>query len=76
MLMFRFSTKELKQEMRRSSELLVAMLPKSIALQLKNNEKVLAEEFDEVTIFISDIIGFTKICSRSSPMQASASLEL
>ena len=47
------------------------MLPKSVAEQLKKDEAVGAEQFSEVTIFFSDIVGFTAISARSSPIQVS-----
>lgn len=45
------------------------MLPKEVAEQLKNNETVSAESFAETTIFFSDIVGFTVISAKSSPIQ-------
>lgn len=42
-----------------------------VAEQLKNNEKVEAERYEEVTIYFSDIVGFTTISGLSSPMQVS-----
>ncbi|KAK3779967.1 hypothetical protein RRG08_041430 [Elysia crispata] len=62
-------TKALNKEKKRTDTLLYQMLPKSVADQLKQNEVVTAENFNESTIFFSDIQGFTQISARSSPIQ-------
>ncbi len=45
------------------------MLPVSIANDLKANKTVEPEHFDDVTLFFSDIKGFTVLSGNSTPMQ-------
>ncbi|CAB3385272.1 Hypothetical predicted protein [Cloeon dipterum] len=60
---------ELKAEQRRSDTLLFQMLPPSVARQLKHVQEVPAEFYSNVTVYFSDIVGFTEIAAESTPLE-------
>ncbi|XP_069948438.1 uncharacterized protein [Cherax quadricarinatus] len=60
---------ELRREKRRCDRLIYQMLPQPVALQLKKKQSVPAESYKEVSVYFSDIVGFTTLCSDSEPMQ-------
>uniref|UniRef100_A0A3P8SCC6 Guanylate cyclase n=1 Tax=Amphiprion percula TaxID=161767 RepID=A0A3P8SCC6_AMPPE len=61
-------TNQLTAEKARADKLLSSMLP-YIAEQLMAGKSVEPQSYDLVTIFFSDIVGFTSMCSVSSAME-------
>jgi class 3 adenylate cyclase len=59
----------LEIEREKSEQLLLNILPASIASRLKENNSTIADSFTSVTILFADIVGFTKLSSQVSPVE-------
>uniref|UniRef100_A0A8C5X285 Guanylate cyclase n=1 Tax=Malurus cyaneus samueli TaxID=2593467 RepID=A0A8C5X285_9PASS len=62
-------TEQLEVEKQKTEKLLSQMLPLSVAETLKTGGTVEPEYFDQVTIYFSDIVGFTSISALSEPIE-------
>jgi class 3 adenylate cyclase len=60
-------TRELNEEKRKTDELLLSILPKETAEELKKFGKVAPKHFEEVTVLFADFVGFTAQSANLSP---------
>ncbi|XP_062341849.1 retinal guanylyl cyclase 1 [Osmerus eperlanus] len=67
--LIRERTEELEVERQKTDHLLAQMLPKSVAQALKTGQPVEPEHFAVVTLYFSDIMGFTTISALSEPIE-------
>jgi len=56
-------------------DLLYRMMPPRVAEQLKAGQRVEAENFDSVTIFFSDVCGYTELSSSLPPQEVMAMMD-
>jgi class 3 adenylate cyclase len=54
---------------RENERLLLNVLPASIAQKLKQQDGIIAERFDDVSVLFADIVGFTPLSARLSPTE-------
>ncbi|KAK7491894.1 hypothetical protein BaRGS_00016913 [Batillaria attramentaria] len=62
-------TEQLSMEKRMTENLLLRMLPRSVADRLKHGKPVAPEQYEQVSIYFSDIVGFTELSAQSTPME-------
>lgn len=62
-------TESLIEEKLKTEEILYQLLPKFIAEELKKGSVVKPEAFEAVSVFFSDIEGFTSLSAESTPLQ-------
>ncbi|KAI1902601.1 hypothetical protein AGOR_G00017610 [Albula goreensis] len=67
--LIRERTEELEIEKQKTEKLLTQMLPPSVAEALKVGCTVEPEYFEGVTLYFSDIVGFTTISANSEPIE-------
>jgi adenylate cyclase len=58
---------ELDEERTRSTELLLNILPRAIVDRLEAGESLIADRYAQVSVLMSDLVGFTGISSQLSP---------
>ena len=60
-------TQELNAEKEKSDELLLNILPETVALELKNHGASVPKYFDNISVMFIDVTGFTKYSETVSP---------
>ena len=63
------ATALLLQEQEKSERLLLNVLPASIAEILKEEERTIAERFEEVTVLFADVVGSTPLTEELDPVE-------
>jgi class 3 adenylate cyclase len=62
-------TIELQEEKDKTEELLLNILPKETAEELKRNNKVVPQNYDLITVLFTDFKGFTMVAEKLSPIE-------
>jgi len=70
------AAREVARLARENEELLLNILPASIAQRLRSGEAVIADRFDELTVLFADCVGFTEMSSRLPPAKVVEQLNL
>jgi adenylate cyclase len=60
---------QLERERQKSENLLLNILPRSIAQRLKEDQSVIADYFHSTTVLFTDIVGFTKLSENLTPAE-------
>ncbi len=60
---------QLEVEKANNEKLLLSILPRQVVERLNEGETVIADRFDEVSVLISDLVGFTEFSSGTPPAE-------
>jgi len=66
---------EIERQRVQASPLLRAILPAAAAAELETTDVVCPRRFEEVVIFMSDVVSFTKFCDANPPDRVMANLQ-
>ena len=66
---------QLDAEKRRAEALLANILPAAVIARLGRGERTIADRIEPVTVLFADIVGFTRIAARLSPVRLVADLD-
>jgi adenylate cyclase len=66
---------EIERQRARASRLLHAILPAPAAAELEATEEVRPRRFEEVVVFLSDVVAFTRFCDANPPDRVMANLQ-
>ena len=65
----RVAQESLRFQQEQTEQLLLNILPESIAQQLKRYPSTIADSFEAVSVLFADIVGFTEFSARTSPKE-------
>jgi len=60
---------QLEREQQKNEDLLLNILPKSVAERLKHGETMIADSHPDVTVVFADIVGFTELAAQYPPSE-------
>ncbi len=58
---------QIQKEQEKSENLLLNILPESIAQRLKNQDSIIADKFEDISVLFADLVGFTSLSVKLSP---------
>jgi class 3 adenylate cyclase len=70
-----YFVREREREQARSERLLLNVLPAPIAVRLKEQERVIADDLPEATVLFADLVGFTTLAERLPASEVVALLD-
>ena len=72
----RMAQEAVKFQQKQMEDLLLNILPAQIAQRLQEEQKAIADSFDDVSVLFADLVGFTEFCSNVSPIELVSFLNL